>query len=86
MPTAAIQERLPPLHGNFNEIFPCPACAEESLQEIIDVDYDWNPDGILTSVITYYDCTVCALHLSSREEDLVETYSDFIQSRRAKLI
>lgn len=86
MTPSSINERLTHLHGIFNDIYTCPACGEKSFQEITDVDHDWNPDGIISTAVTHYECVTCDLHLSSREEDLSRIYHDFIRSRRATLL
>jgi len=50
----------------------CPACGQESFDKIGNVDFDWNPDGIITSAFFYYVCRVCHLNLSEYEyEDII---------------
>lgn len=48
----------------------CPACGECSLDEIGSVDFDWNPDGIISSGGIGYLCRVCGLDLSEYEYKL----------------
>ena len=47
--------------------FECPACNEISLDKIVTVDFDWNPDGTLELSGHHYLCRVCELELSSYE-------------------
>ena len=56
------------------ETIECPACGQISFDKIGAVDFDWNPDGILSSGEYHYQCRVCKLDLSEYEYEIV---SDF---------
>ncbi len=52
------------------ETVECPACNQISLDKIVTVDFDWNPDGVLELSGHHYLCRVCELELSSYEYDI----------------
>lgn len=47
-----------------------PACEQSSLDKVGAVDFDWNPDGILTGGGYHYQCRVCELDLSEYEYEI----------------
>ncbi len=56
----------------IEETIVCPACGESSLDKVGFVDFDWNPDGMLKSSGSQYQCRVCELELSEYEYGLME--------------
>jgi len=60
----------------IEDVYECPACANNSFSKVCEVDFDWNPDGIITSSGCSYICTECGLSLSEYEFGLV-TGSNF---------
>lgn len=58
----------------IEETVECPACNQLSLNKIGFVDFDWNPDGIISNGGYHYECRICELNLSEYEYELV---SDF---------
>ena|SRR3989338_3094288 len=54
----------------------CPACDESSLDKVCSVEFDWNPDGMLASSGSQYQCRVCELELSEYEYRLIGDGSD----------
>jgi cell division protein FtsB len=50
----------------------CPACGNEMLDQIVSVDFDWNPDGIITSSGVEYRCRICDLRLTEYELELIQ--------------
>ncbi len=54
----------------IEETVVCPACGQSSLDKVSSVDFDWNPDGMITSGGHYYQCRVCELKLSEYEYKL----------------
>lgn len=55
------------------ETIECPSCKQHSLDKVVTVDFDWNPDGILELSGHHYLCRVCGLELSSYEYELIKT-------------
>ncbi len=54
----------------IEETVKCPACEQSSLDEVSEVDFDWNPDGVITNGGYHYQCRVCELELSEYEYEL----------------
>jgi hypothetical protein len=55
----------------IEETIQCPACSQSSLDKVGMVDFDWNPDGIISSGGYSYHCRVCELALSEYEYEIV---------------
>jgi len=58
----------------IEETVECPACEQLSLDKVGAVDFDWNPDGILTSGGYRYQCRVCELALSEYEYEITTDF------------
>lgn len=58
----------------IEETVECPACEQSSLDKVGAVDFDWNPDGVITSGGYHYQCRVCELELSEYEYELVSRF------------
>lgn len=58
----------------IEETVECPSCEQSSLDKVGTVDFDWNPDGILTSGGYHYQCRVCELELSEYEYEIVSHF------------
>ena len=49
----------------------CPACEQYSFDRIGEVDFECNPDGVMTTGGYHFACRVCGLTLSEYEYELV---------------
>lgn len=58
----------------IEETTECPACEQSSLDKVGAVDFDWNPDGILTSGGYHYQCRVCEVELTEYEYEIANTF------------
>lgn len=58
----------------IEETFECPACEQTSFDKVGAVDFDWNPDGVITSGGYHYQCRVCELELSEYEYEIVSRF------------
>lgn len=58
----------------IEETIECPACEQSSLDKVGTVDFDWNPDGVITSGGCHYQCRVCELDLSEYEYEMVSRF------------
>lgn len=58
----------------IEEIVECPACEQFSFDKVGTVDFDWNPDGVITSGGYHYQCRVCELKLSEYEYELASHF------------
>lgn len=58
----------------IEETSECPACNQSSLDKVCYVDFDWNPDGILSGAGCRYQCRVCELELTEYEYELVSRF------------
>lgn len=58
----------------IEETTECPACNQSSFDKVGIVDFDWNPDGIITSGGYHYQCRVCELELTEYEYEIVGTF------------
>lgn len=58
----------------IEETVECPACEQSSFDKVGAVDFDWNPDGIITSGGYHYQCRVCELELSEYEYELASRF------------
>lgn len=54
----------------------CPACVHEALDLFLDVDFDWNPDGILPNAFIFMRCRVCEIYFDEDEKDYISHYID----------
>lgn len=57
----------------IEETIECPACEQLSFDKIGAVDFDWNPDGVLTCGGYSYQCRVCGLGLTEYEYEIADT-------------
>lgn len=55
------------------ETYECPSCEQGTLNKICSVDFDWNPDGIITSAGCSFHCSTCDLELSEHEYNLASS-------------
>lgn len=74
--SSRLRSNLPKLDSYtwIEETFECPACEQTSFDKVGTVDFDWNPDGILTGGGYHYQCRVCELDLSEYEYELVSRF------------
>lgn len=54
----------------------CPACGYSSVSLVSGVDFDWNPDGILTNGYYLARCRVCEIEFSKNEFEEIADNSD----------
>lgn len=47
----------------------CPACKNQTLHYFFAVDHDWNPDGVITTSSTWFECHACGLDMSEYDFD-----------------
>jgi hypothetical protein len=59
----------------------CPACGQESFDEIITADFEYGPDGELESehAFTIFRCRVCELELDGYDYEIVRTIQTSVQ-------
>ncbi len=73
------QERIDEGYGDISaegsvidDMF-CPSCKNLTLHYLFTVDFDWNPDGVITSGSTWFECHACGLTMSEYDfEDLYD--------------
>lgn len=71
------RKATPVLDGDEFEIvgpMACPACGNKSFHYIGYVDFDWNPDGVITLSSAWLTCRLCEVKID--EDDLAEIVED----------
>lgn len=58
----------------LEENFDCPSCRNQNMAFVVGVDYDWNPDGVITNTYDYMKCPICGLKINSDEMDFIKNH------------